>query len=401
LLLVTAVAATSCELEEIPVDEGDPITVVNAVMRPDVEQQWVLVETSLTGASEDFNETGSVPGGVGRPVLDAFVTVANASFPGDPCGAQVAFDAEPVGSEDETAGVYWSPVGCPTMRPGDTLELRVETPDGTVVTGSTEIPGISGATLTAGGVEQAIPGQIFAFNRDVDTLVAEVDPIRGRALQIEVGERGNARPSWVFVDSSSITLPGDIPNFFISDFDFDDVPDLFLPGVYYDFTTAWTDRNYFDFVRSMNSPLSGRGFINNLEGGLGVFGSMVAVTNELRVVGNVDDPAEGRYQLSGVIDGVAVDITWELYTHATNFANLTGFVTGTWYFGDLDNYVTGRVDETNRFDARLFQEPGNDQDTRDPTFFLSGQLSPSGGTFPITVFFRSEAYTIQGRRLTP
>lgn len=380
-------------------DEGDPITVVHAVMRPDLPQQWVLVETSLTGSFEAEEETGSVPGGVERPVTGARVHVANISFGADPCGPQVIFDAQPENAEDETAGVYWSPAGCPTMRPGDTLELRVETPGGPVVTGRTEVPGINGVTLRAGGREEIMPGPLFSFNRDTDTLVADVDPAAGRALQIEVGERRSVRSSWFFVDSTSVTLPGTIPDFFDRDFDLDgDVPDLFLAGVYYEFTTAWTDQNYFDFVRSMNSPLSGRGFINELNGGMGLFGSLVAVTNELRVTGNTDDPIEGRYELSGILSGIPVEITWELYASAGVPRRLAGFVTGQWVFGNLDDYVIGGIDPTNRFQVFLSQASGDDG--HPGPFLLRGQLS-TGGPFAVTVEFGQDVDTIEGRRISP
>jgi hypothetical protein len=45
-----------------------------------------------------------------------------------------------------------------------------------------------------------------------------------------------------------------------------------------------TDTNYYDFVRSRSDPFTGRGFLNHLEGGIGVFGSVEAHTYYLRVI---------------------------------------------------------------------------------------------------------------------
>ena len=51
------------------------------------------------------------------------------------------------------------------------------------------------------------------------------------------------------------------------------------------FTAVLTvDSNYFDFVRSGSDPITGRGFLNHLEGGIGVFGSVAPYRYTLRVV---------------------------------------------------------------------------------------------------------------------
>lgn len=406
-LLLGATILAACELDEIVVDEGDPVTVVHAVMRPDLPQQWILVETSLTGSVEELDETGFVPGGVGRPVLRAVVTVANVTFSDDPCGPQVTFDADPADPRHQTAGVYWSPSGCPTMRPGDTLELRVDTPGGSTVTGSTEVPGILGATLRAGGREAGLPGPPFLFNRDTDTLIAEVDAVRGRALQIEITEQlepfgPRSGTSQFFVDSAAVSLPGTIPNIFDNDFDLDDyVPALFAAGSAYDLTTAWTDRNYFDFVRSLNSPLSGRGFINNLTGGMGVFGSLVAVTSELRVTGTMNEPEEGFYRFTGTVAGVPVDIVWEVYIRTPEQQArypFGGFVAGQWVFGDLDDNTFGFPTGGDGFLIYVSQsDPASDVESPQP-FVLTGRFR-SGSSFPVEVDVGSDEYSIQGIRI--
>jgi hypothetical protein len=405
--LLSTVVVVACELEEIPVDEGDPITVVHAVMRPDLPQQWVLVELSLTGALEESQETGFVPGSVGRPVSNAVVTVANTSFRDDPCGTSVTFDTQPQSPFAATNGVYWSPVGCPSMRPGDTLELRVEAPSGDVVTGSTVVPGINSVTLSAGGREELMPEDGFLFNRDTDTLIAVVDPVGGRALHVDVYEQidqSRCCTSSFFVDSTAVTLPGTIPNIFEGDFDLDDeVPDLFRAGAFYGFTTAWTDQNYFDFARSMNSPLSGRGFINNLTGGMGLFGSMVAVVSRLRVTGTIDDPIEGRYRLTGEVAGVTVDVIWELYVRERTRDALAGLLEGTWVLGPVATNTSG---DRGGGDGLSFRVSGSQDDPNDEgagarLFLMGGRIDPAA-PFPVTVLapvLGEEEYVIEGRRL--
>ena len=187
LVLLTIVTA-GCELEEIVVPEGEPIILVQAVMRPDESFQWILVEESLTGGIRNF--TGPfIPGDTPDvPVVGATVTVTNTSVGSDPCGASTVFlETAAPGTSLRSDGVYWSPADCPTLGPGDVVELRVEY-DGEVVTGRTTIPAADEMRLrtAVGGESVVLRGPPLLFNRDIDTLIAEVDASSGRAVQIEI-----------------------------------------------------------------------------------------------------------------------------------------------------------------------------------------------------------------------
>ena len=46
---VSALAVMSCELDEVEIPRGDALVVVHAIMRPDTNQQFVLVELTFTG----------------------------------------------------------------------------------------------------------------------------------------------------------------------------------------------------------------------------------------------------------------------------------------------------------------------------------------------------------------
>jgi hypothetical protein len=61
------------------------------------------------------------------------------------------------------------------------------------------------------------------------------------------------------------------------------------------------DANYFDYYRSENDAVTGRGLLNHVVGGLGLFGSAVVIRNRPFLVGaDVNDPLEGYYErLSG------------------------------------------------------------------------------------------------------
>jgi hypothetical protein len=90
LLAAVGAALVGCELEEVVVPSPEPIVVVQAVVRPDESQQWILVEQSFSG-TENLGQPPFIPGvnPPAVPVEGATVTLSNVGFPADPCGATV------------------------------------------------------------------------------------------------------------------------------------------------------------------------------------------------------------------------------------------------------------------------------------------------------------------------
>jgi hypothetical protein len=325
-------AAAGCELREVTIPGGNPVVVVQAVMRPDQAQQFVLVERAFDGVIDPRSEGGAIPPDLPQtPLESAMVSVTNLDLPTDPCGTEVLFDRRPINAQYfPVPGVYWGPAGCPTMRPGDRLVLRVETPAGEIVTGETVVPGFQRVVLQKGAAEVDFGADTTTFNRDRDTLrVSVVGPAVYRALQVEVRRLGDLADLSLlaFVDSSAVTLPGDIRHLFFRGTG----EDTFRGGRRYLLVAGLADSNYFDFVRSRSSALTGRGFINRLRGGVGVFGSLVAVTHVLHTVADADDSREGRYRLQGRIQGVDVDAELEVYLErSVENSDLSAFLSGTW-----------------------------------------------------------------------
>lgn len=329
----------------------DPLVVVQGVVRPDQDRQWVLVEKTFNGTTENFGSS-FVPGGdVEVPVAGASVTMTNLTLTTDPCGPVTMTEAA-APPESAQPGVYFTPTGCPTVRPGDTLALRVIV-DADTMRARTVIPMATTFTLSGADTEVTVPGPRMTFNRDADTLRLSVDGTEGRMLLIEVGERRfGATPAFIadnhaqfWVDGTEISLPGDAPNLF-EDFDEDlPIPPLFRAGRYYRVTTAWTDQNFMDQIRSANSEITGRGYINSIEGGYGYFGSMLAAESTLRVTGDADEPHEGAYTLTGTVDSVAVDLAMELYRNGTFDATteVSGFFEGDWVLGAYDAWAPGTL----------------------------------------------------------
>ncbi|MGD2135394.1 MAG: hypothetical protein PVF27_04500, partial [Gemmatimonadales bacterium] len=305
-LCCAALLLGACELDETIVPSGESMVVVSAVMRPDLPGQYVIVERTFTGGV-DVPDSGRLPippRAPRIPIEFAVVTVTNLDLPSDSCAQPVAFSATPPEpGAVAVPGVYWSPLGCPTMRPGDRLQLRVETPVGEFVTGMTRVPGMNRAFLVVAGDSAVLGGgdSLVTFNRDRDTLRFGVDATVGRLLQLDIRRDGYLSDygTTVHVDTTAFALAGNVVNAFVSGRG----NDVFRGGRSYVVTLALSDTNYFDFSRSWNNEFTGRGFINRLDGGIGVFGSAVAVANRVWVVADMEDAREGLFHVTGAITG--------------------------------------------------------------------------------------------------
>ena len=341
VLAAIACLTIGCDLSEVEIPHGEPVVVVQAVMRPDRDPQYVVVEQSFTGEVDyDVSIDAVIPwkGSARIPIDGAVVAVANLDLPADSCGAAVQFErgAYPPGAL-EIPGVYWSPAACPTMRAGDRLVLTVETPADGTVSGMTHVPGMNEAWFSIGSDSLAFGSDsVMLFNRDRDTLRVWVEAVAGRLLQLEVRRTGMLglvgpspvdRGAKVFADTTSMSLPGDLID--VSGRGLGE--DVFAAGRDYTLTLALADSSYFDFARSASNVYTGRGFINRLSGGVGVFGSLVATSTPLKVVGEFSDEREGVYRLEGTVRGVAVDAELSVYlARDVESAELSGFLDGDW-----------------------------------------------------------------------
>jgi hypothetical protein len=82
-------------------------------------------------------------------------------------------------------------------------------------------------------------------------------------------------PMSFFTDSTRVRLTGALRNL-----DLQALPRVFFPGFPQAVTVSAVDANYYDWYRTNNDPFSGRGVINRVTGGFGVFGSLVRLRFE-------------------------------------------------------------------------------------------------------------------------
>ena len=283
--------AAACTFDEKTVAVQPPQVVVHAVLDPGTQEQEVLVERTLSGAvnvRDDmrFDSDDPINTGGGIPVGGAEVTITG------PDGPIRGFESLVPGRPSSyTSGRYVvvlgpGPVaGAPPLRRGVRYELRVSTPDGAVVTGTTVVPDFSPASAST---------RLDLFNRDRDSVRVTWRSVRGARSYLLRAETPFGA-FLLFTDSTHVTLKGDLRNYFATSLE-----RVFIPGFRQRVTIAAVDSNFFDYYRSRNDPFTGSGIINNLDGGIGLFGAAVNVaTRTLDVVQDVREPAfEGLWDIA-------------------------------------------------------------------------------------------------------
>jgi hypothetical protein len=283
--------AAGCTFDEKAVAVQPPQVVVHAVLDPGTQEQEVLVERTLSGAvnvRDDmrFDSDDPINTGGGIPVAGAEVTITG------PDGAVRGFETQAPGRPATySTGRYvvvmglGAVTGVPPLRRGARYVLRVRTPDGVAVTGTSVVPDFPPATASA---------RSDLFNRDRDSVRIgwrSVPGARSYLLRTETPFGAFL----LFTDSTHVTLKGDLRNYFASS-----LQRVFIPGFRQRVTVAAVDSNFFDYYRSRNDPFTGSGIINNLDGGIGLFGAAVNVaTRILDVVQDVREPAfEGVWDIA-------------------------------------------------------------------------------------------------------
>jgi len=393
--LALCLVLSACELDEITISQAQPVVVVHGVINVGQPMQFVILEQSLTGRSSQHYWSGLVPpapAGEGIPIEGADVTL---TYHGTrPCVQPTVrlHERPPVELGDlgiVASGTYATSELC-SLSPGDSVELRVEALNGEVVRGMTVIPGARSINIhTRSG-----SGANLVLDRTTDSVWIDVDPVSARALAFELA-RDRFRTPYEYdqynytltTDTMGMVFAGDLRSFE----DEDDGTAVFVPGQYLTLTVAVADTNYYDFVRSFSNPLTGRGFINHLQGGVGVFGSVLTSERYLSITDNQDDEREGLYRISGTLDSADVEITLDLYLEPfRQHGEFSAFVDGTWVRGPVSTSADGRYEyrTAGRTGPGSFEVTfATVSEDRRVVYLISG--SPSGASHPFQALVTS------------
>jgi hypothetical protein len=251
---VLAAAAVGC-VETTPVSPDANTLVVHAVLDPGVRHQIVVVQATTGALSAQMQVTGAVvtittPDG---RTLTAVERHDTAAVTGD-----VPFPT--------VTTIYDIDAGGAGLIPGGTYQLRVVAPDGRTVTARTTIPNAVPSTAVA-------PAR--TIDRDRDTVSLQWRRVAGaRSYQVFVHSKDDSYS--VFADTS-VTLPGTLQVQGSGDHVFDH-------GVSYMLVVMAVDENFFDYYHRLSDDFAATGLVMHLEGGVGVFGSVVTIATRTIVV---------------------------------------------------------------------------------------------------------------------
>ena len=255
LVLAAAAASVAC-VETTAVSPDANTLVVHAVLDPGVQHQLIVVQTTTGAAAAQ------------RQVTGALVTIATPD--GRTLTAVERRDTTAVTGSvpfPTVTTIYDLDIAGAGLIPGGTYQLRVVTPDGRTVTGRTTLPNAVPSTITA-------PAR--TIDRDRDTVALQWSRVAG-ARSYQVFIRSIAGSYSVFVADTSVVLPGTMQVL-------DNGEDVFERRLSHQLAVIAVDANYFDYSHRTSDLFTGRGLVMHLDGGIGVFGSVVTVATRTIVV---------------------------------------------------------------------------------------------------------------------
>jgi len=402
---------TGCELTDITLPPTEATLVVTSVLNTAAHEQYAVVENSRSGSEEIIGYFGGLVPDVPptSPVSDAVVILTHLTPGADCANPLIRLVERPLdlGGGAGPSGTYFTEDLC-ALRPNDIIALEVRAPDGRVVHGYTRIPGAR--SIDVGIDAPASLPDTIGLHRLNDSLRIGVDPIAGRGLQVEIvrADRRSQRrtdgfdsfsfPHRGISDTMGLVLAGSALAVDGSNGD-----PIFQAGHFHAVTIAVTDTNYFDFTRSGNDDFTGRGFLNHLDGGIGVFGSVTPVTRLVRVTTNFTDPREGIFRMTGSVNGQPVDVTWEVYLDPSDellgagfdIDSFFAFVEGIWAGQPIATSAAGTFGGNPYFQfgdfpfSATFEVGAGDDAQR---FYIGGTPEPAPDTFDVNVFDISSTF---------
>jgi hypothetical protein len=278
-LALLALLLAGCEIEKVSIPRTDSRVALHSVLSATSSTQVMLLERTRTGSVAVVGSPFDVPDPI---FVDPGITESNAFV------RLITPDGQTlIGREDNTTrtdgkgfGIYRFDLAGSTLVRGATYKLLVQTVAGENLAAETSVPG--GATADV--------ADSLTFDRSRDTARVEWSAAEG-ARSYFVRVETPFGPRAFFTDSTRVRLTGDLRNV-----DTDALRHVFIPGFPQAVTVSAVDSNYYDWYRSHDDAISGAGLVNRVQGGLGVFGSLVRLRyQELDVVAPQSGPAAGTF----------------------------------------------------------------------------------------------------------
>ena len=252
---------------------------LHGVLSATASDQVVLLERTRSGSVASFDLVGTeVSDGLAE--VDAIVEL---TLPNGQTIAAVEDKARPA-NKGQGGGIYRFALPGAALQRNASYQLSVRTATGERLAASTALP--------SGAEAQVAEARRFDRASDTMTIAWPAAPgARSYLVRIETPYG----PRSFFTDSTWVRLAGSLRNS-----DVISLPRVFIPGFPQAVTISAVDSNYYDWYRTHNERLSGTGLINRVDGGMGVFGSLVRLKFlDVRVVAPQPDPPAGMFQFVG------------------------------------------------------------------------------------------------------
>ena len=299
LALLLVLGLIGCEFEKVGIPRTDARIALHAVLSASAPSQVVLLERTRNGSVTIL----SPPFDLGDPVMsDEGIAEPNASVRMvTPVGDTLsAIEDNLTRGDGKGRGIYRFFVDGAALVRGATYELLVRTTRGEMLRATTAVPE---------GVPDVVR-EVRTFDRAAGPVELSWPAVAGaRAYFVRIESPWGPRS--FFTDSTHIRIPGTLRNV-----DVEALPRMFIPGFPQAVTVSAVDSNYYDWYRSQNNALTGTGLINRVEGGFGLFGSLVRLhLEELDVVEPQAEAVEGVFRFGGTATEQATTpyLSWELY----------------------------------------------------------------------------------------
>ena len=275
-------AATACEIEKVDIPRPEQQVALHGVLSASAFSQVVLLERTRNGSVSVFAPPFDLEDALGSDdgIAESGATVTLTT----PSGATLIAREDNRELFNTGQGVYRFSLPGSALERAGTYRVSVRTVKGEQLSAETVVPG---------GVA-AVVAESRTFDRVSDVLLLEW-PASPGARSYFVRVETPFGPRAFFTDDTRVRLSGDLRNT-----DADGLPRVFVPGFPQAVTVSAVDSNYYDWYRSHNDVLSGTGLLNRVQGGLGVFGSLVRLRLlDLSVVAPQPEPIAGSFRFAG------------------------------------------------------------------------------------------------------
>jgi hypothetical protein len=280
---ITVALLSACEFDRVGIPRTEAFVAMHSVLSPSAATQVVLLERTRNGSvfiiAPPFDLADPVVSDEGIAETGALVRLVSPA-----ADTLLAREDNTVRGDGKGQGIYRVALRGSDLQRGATYRLLVQTTKGETLTAETTVPAGDADTLR----------DTRSFDRSRDTLlISWADAVGARAYFVRIETPFGPRS--FFTSGTSVRLTGDLRNT-----DVDELPRVFFPGFPQAVTVSAVDSNYYDWYRSSNNTLTGAGLIDRVEGGLGLFGSLVRLhLQELRVVTPQIEPVAGTFHVSG------------------------------------------------------------------------------------------------------